>query len=152
MQNVYSPNVQHHQHIWNKTRTTKLASEAPHPFHKILNHRIHSLRRFQLIAKSFQRTPTCPVSVPNTRNYLNTLHPNIRLVQYSQCRLTDDIRINLPDTETPLESVAGDVPYQEILCRPHPDGIGSHFRVDCLVASSSVLFCNHYRLVRHCRL
>ncbi len=29
---------------------------------------------------------------------------------------------------------------------------GSHFRVDCLVASSSVLFCNHYRLVRHCRL
>ena len=44
------------------------------------------------------------------------------------------------DTETPLESVAGDVPYQEILCRPHPDGIGSHFRVDCLVASSSVLF------------
>ena len=43
-------------------------------------------------------------------------------------------------TETPLESVAGDVPYQEILCRPHSDGVGSHFRVDCLVASSSVLF------------
>ena len=38
------------------------------------------------------------------------------------------------DIETPLESVAGDVPYQEILCRPHPDGVGSHFRVDCLVA------------------
>lgn len=44
------------------------------------------------------------------------------------------------DIETPLEPATRNVPYQEILCRPHPDGVGSHFRVDCLVASSSVLF------------
>lgn len=44
------------------------------------------------------------------------------------------------DIETSLEPATRNVPYQEILCRPHSDGVGSHFRVDCLVASSSVLF------------
>lgn len=39
-----------------------------------------------------------------------------------------------------MEPATRNVPYQEILCRPHSDGVGSHFRVDCLVASSSVLF------------
>ena len=60
--------------------------------------------------------------------------------------------IMLPWTLKPLWSpLLGDVPYQEILCCPHSDGVGSYFRVDRFVASSSVFLCGHYCLVRYCR-